>query len=431
LEVQLKHCPLVLVIATVIAAPYVSDAGAQGYLAPTFETLKPTIPELVGVWERPRPDYDAVGLKVGAFTWYPSVEVSEMHDDNVYATKTGTVSDWVSTVRPGVRVKSNWSVHAFEAYGMVEGVWYNELSSDDRTNAGAGFNGVIDITRDSRIRYFGSWLRGHEDRSVSSLFASSAVVGLLNKPVEYDALTGGVALDQRFNHVTVSVSGNYGRNTYQDSFAGSTRVDQSYRDQDTFGGRLRIGHDIGPSGQAYVEGGYERRDYKFGSFNSDSYRLVGGLAGNVTALIHGDVYVGYQQRDYDQRVISTVNDWTYGGALSWYASPLVTVALFGERSINETTFGAVGSFIQSRVGTRVDFEALRNVILTGRLGYEWDDYNQTNRADKVLSVGFTSTFLINRNLSLALDYQFTDRTSSFNSLDYSRNLAGGRIRVQY
>ena len=28
----------------------------QGYLAPSFEVLKPTVPELVGVWERPRPE---------------------------------------------------------------------------------------------------------------------------------------------------------------------------------------------------------------------------------------------------------------------------------------------------------------------------------------------------------------------------------------
>ena len=72
-----------------------------------------------------------------------------------------------------------------------------------------------------------------------------------------------------------------------------------------------------------------------------------------------------------------------------------------------------------------------NVILTGRLGYEWDDYNQTNRNDRVFAAGATSTFLINRNLSLALDYKFTERSSNFSALEYSRNIAGARVRLQY
>jgi hypothetical protein len=430
LKPELARWGLVLTVACTALTAAGGSAFSQGYLAPTFEVLKPTIPELVSVWDRPRPEYDAVGLKVGAFTWYPALESVIAYDDNIYSTKSGTIGDWVAKVRPELKVKSNWSVHAFEVYGMVEGVGYNDNTSEDRINAKLGFNGVVDVTRDSRIRYFGNWVREHEDRSTTGLFNALAV-GLLNEPVEYDVFTGGAAFDQRFNRMTVSVSGNYSNASYQDSMFGTVPVNQSYRDLDSYGARLRVGHDVGPSAQVYVEGGYERRDYKLSTFDSDSYRLVGGLSGNITPLIHGDVYVGYQQRDYDLTVVRSVDDWTYGGALTWFVSPLLTAGLYGERTINESTFGAVGSFIQSRIGTRIDYEAMRNVILTGRVGYEWDDYAAVKRNDEVVAAGVTSTFLINRNASLALDYRFTNRTSSFSELEYSRNVVGATLRLQY
>jgi hypothetical protein len=431
LKIESVWCGTAVLTAAVAVGLWGSPLAAQGYLAPTFETLKPTIPELVGVWERARPEYDAAGIKVGGFTWYPALEKTLSYDDNIYSTKSGTVGDWIAKVRPDIRVKSNWSVHAFEAYGMVEGIFYNDNSAEDRTNAKVGFNGIVDVTRDTRIRYFGNWVRDHEDRSVTGLF-NTVAVGLIDEPVQSDVFTGGLAVEQRFNHMTVSVSGNYSHANYENSSFNSVLIDQSYRNLDSYGTRLRVGHDLGPASQVYIEGGYDRRDFKLGSFDSDTYRLVGGLSGNVTALIHGDVFAGYQQRDYDQNVVRNVDDWTYGGALSWYVSPLMTVALFGERTINESTFGGVaGSFTQSRIGTRVDYEALRNVVLTGRVGYEWDDYNDTKRADEVVSAGATSTFLINRNLSLALDYKFTNRTSNFSDLEFSRNVVGATVRMQY
>lgn len=407
-----------------------SAQAQQGYLAPTFEVLKPTIPELVGVVERPRPEYDAAGVHIGTFTWYPALESVIAYDDNIYATRNGTVGEWLGKVRPELRVKSNWNVHAFEAYGMVEGIGYQDNSADNQVNARLNANGVIDVTRDSRIRYYGDYSHAHEDRSISGLF-NQLSIGLLREPVEFDNVSTGAAFDQKFNHTTVSVSGHYGHQVFQNNFNGSTPVDESFRNVDIYGTSLRLGQDIGPSAQAYVEGGYERHDYKLLSFNSDSYRLVGGFAGNISHLVVGDVFIGYQDRNYDQSVIHGVNDLTYGGALTWYVTPLMTAALFGQRTINESTFGAVGTFIQSQIGTRLDYEAMRNLILTGRFGFEWDDYNQVNRNDHVIAAGVTATYLLNRNAHVALDYRLTDRTSNLGGLNYVRDVVGATLRLQY
>jgi hypothetical protein len=409
---------------------YQAPQAQQGYFAPSIAIEKPTEAALVSVWDRRRPEYDAVGMRMGSFTVLPSVELSTAHDDNIYATKSQTVSDWVGKVRPEIRMKSNWNSHAFEAYGMVEGIWHDKTSDNDRTNANVGLRGSLDVNRDTRIRYFGDWTRDHEDRSVTGLFNSTAI-GLLDSPVQLDKVGGGIGIDQRLNHTTFSLTGSYNNISYQDSTSGGAKIDQSYRDVDTYSARLRIGYDVGHSAQAYVEGGYERRDFDLAAFSGDSQRVVVGLSGQVTRLISGDVYTGYEHRNYDTSAISSTDNWIYGGALTWYASNLVTVSTYGERGINESTFGQLGTFVQSRIGARVDYEAMRNVILTGRIGYEWDQYNQVNREDQVLAAGVTATYLLNRNASVALDYRFTDRTSNFSDLEYSRNVVGATLRLQY
>src|SRR6266699_1072721 len=47
------------------------------------------------VVERPRPEYDPLGIRFGSFFLYPRAELDEVYNDNVFATKTGTKSDFI------------------------------------------------------------------------------------------------------------------------------------------------------------------------------------------------------------------------------------------------------------------------------------------------------------------------------------------------
>jgi hypothetical protein len=60
----------------------------------------------VTVRDRPRPNYDALGLRAGSFLIFPKIEASEAHEDNVFAEETNEKSDWVTSVAPSVRVES-------------------------------------------------------------------------------------------------------------------------------------------------------------------------------------------------------------------------------------------------------------------------------------------------------------------------------------
>ena len=57
------------------------------------------------------------------------------------------------------------------------------------------------------------------------------------------------------------VEGTAARSLYENGISGSSVVDQSYRDNNVFGGRLRLGYETPLGLTPFVEGEVDRRQY--------------------------------------------------------------------------------------------------------------------------------------------------------------------------
>jgi hypothetical protein len=101
-------------------------------------------PQNVPVAERARPDYDARGLRGGAFMIRPRIDLGVETTDNVFATERGEVSDVLYTARPQVDVESQWSRHSLRASASADTVKYQDTSSEDRTNYALSADGRLD-----------------------------------------------------------------------------------------------------------------------------------------------------------------------------------------------------------------------------------------------------------------------------------------------
>ena len=55
--------------------------------------------------------YDPLGIRAGGFLIYPSLSVSEVYDDNVFAVDNNKDDDLITLIQPGVRAVSNFSRH--------------------------------------------------------------------------------------------------------------------------------------------------------------------------------------------------------------------------------------------------------------------------------------------------------------------------------
>lgn len=117
------------------------------------------------VQQRSRPDYEAPGVRAGAFLIYPRLEVSVARDDNIFASETNEVDDTIVRVRPEVVIESNWSQNFLSAYARGSFNQYDDNSDEDTEEYGVGTAGRIDVSRRSNVGFGADYARSFEPRT--------------------------------------------------------------------------------------------------------------------------------------------------------------------------------------------------------------------------------------------------------------------------
>ena len=139
----------------------------------------------------------------------------------------------------------------------------------------------------------------------------------------------------------------------------------------------------------------------------------------MTHVLVGEVFAGYSTRSYDDAAFAESGNLAFGAALKWFPSMLTTITIDGTRSVEDTSIANASGYISTRGELGIDHELLRNVILSGRLGYENSEYQEVARNDDTLRGSIAGRFLINNNLHFDAGWEFTNRDSSDLQFEYS------------
>jgi len=374
--------------------------------------------------------YDPLGIRAGAFRIFPSTNVSLTYDDNVFATKNDTDSDFVAVIGPSIEVQSDFSRHAvgFEVFSRV-GRYFQE-TKEDYWDYGIEGNGRLDITRDNNLQGSFGVARLHDARDDPE---DDATVAESVRPVRYMNYEADLAYNHLFNRVTFRVTGVFDRNDYRQ---GAGTANQNDRDRNIYTGLLRVGYNVSPRINTFVEGLYavQRRDVHRDSdgFERDSngWGARTGVDVNFTDLLFGEAFVGYRTEYFDDSEFDTESGVNYGVNLTWLPTLLTTVTLTGGSDFEPTTNEDASSNFQTTIGLRVDHELLRNVLIGAEGGYVRSDFENTNVTDNRFDVGADITYLINRHFSVGAAYGFTTRDSDDEEDEFDRNLFTVRVRAQ-
>lgn len=414
---------------TVTAIPVVlsmaTEASAQTLVRPKTPTQTVTT--------RPRPDYDALGVRVGAFTLFPSVNLSSSYNDNIYASNNNTKSDLLFTAAPRVNMVSNFSRHSLNFGAGAEIVRYVDRTDEDHENFNVSGGGSLQIASQTSMSGGLSFARTHEDRG-----EPTATGG--REPTELDTITARAGFSHQFNRVGFQVRGLMEDIDYQDdtNSLGAT-INNDDRDRKEYTLTTRVSYDIAPAYSAFVEGQYNSRQYDSSrddngfSRDSDGYRLNVGAAFDLTGVTFGEVFAGYMQQEYDDSRFSENSGLGYGAAVTWNATQLTTARLDVSRTIAETTTANASGTTNSRVALTVDHELLRNLLLNGNASYTHSDYEgNVSRTDKTYQAGLGLTYMMNRWIHLNGGYRYTmrDSTTPADADDYSRNVFRVGLRLQ-
>jgi hypothetical protein len=397
-------------------------------------------PERVSVAQRPHPDYDPIGARLGGFLIFPSVDLSETYDSNIFAAKAPEVGDFFTDVQPAINVVSNFSRHALGFNANGEFKRYITHSSENVDNASATAGGRLDLLRDIYLLGGLQFRHAHEDRADPNSNPAQLT------PTEYEVGGAGLGYVHERGRLAFRIDAAVNDYLYHNVPArGGGVVIESDRDRIELAAKPRVSYEIVPGYHAFVQVQGNARSYRLthdqNGFNKNSsgYEVDAGTALDLGGIITGEVYAGYLAQNYQDSRLKPATGVGFGGNLLWNVTQLTSIRFTLSRSVQETVVtGALGAAIVdasgdvvTAVGAALEHELRRNVLLTAGLSYTEDNFQGISRTDNSYEADAGGRYLINRNLSAGLDLSYRKRDSNQTVNNYSREIVTARLRAQF
>lgn len=411
-------------------------------------------PETQGVLQRPRPDYDPLGVPLGSFIVFPSAVLTENYDSNVFAIPSpGVKGDFFTDLAPSVAVDSNWNNNALNLLAGGDIKRYDTLVSENVSNANFSTGGRIDILRDVYLSGGMGYQLEHEDRA-----SPNSITGQKN-PTEYQVAGGGLSYVQQPGRLGFRIDGVANYFSYDNAqTATGTTIIETDRNRLEATIKPRLIYEVAQGYNAFVQLQANRRDYQsqFDQFGeartSHGYEADAGTALDLGGLITGEIYAGYLDQYYSTDHVPTaenvvapplnkpsVSGVGFGMNLLWNVTEIDSVRFTASRTVQETIVNnTVGTAVLdasadlvSLASVSVEHELRSNVILTAGVIYSHDDFEGIGKSADNYEADAGGRYLINRNLSAGLDFSYRNRSSNITGFDYSRELVMAKLRTQF
>ncbi|MGO8914891.1 MAG: outer membrane beta-barrel protein, partial [Stellaceae bacterium] len=255
--------------------------------------------ERQSVLQRARPDYDPLGAYVGSFLLYPSVDLSETYNSNVFVTPTDTKADLLTTISPVAQLRSNWNNDALNFIASGQMKRYATQVGENNTNALVGTDGRLDIERDVYFTGLLNYQLLHEDR------ASPNTVLNQKNPTEYQQASSDIGYVHESGRLGFRADGSVNYYTYNNNVTlTDTVIPETGRNRIEYSFGPRVSYEIIPGYQAFIQarGNYRQYMAEFDTSGLDAtsrgYAVDAGTAVHLGPTLNGEVFVGWFAQDY-------------------------------------------------------------------------------------------------------------------------------------
>ena len=419
-----------LLSAAFLLAPATAFAQSDSTL------IQPAIPpdydrgRNVSVQEKPRPDYDPLGIRAGGFIVYPRLEVGGGATDNVYLTSTGTVSDVFTAVSPSIRAESDWNRNQatlaaggrFRRYAgetlRNQNEWYvNGLGRLDLGNA-------ISVTGEAQAALTAEEpFSGEAESNIAAL--SSYRRNMLAARAEY-----------RVGRIRTIIAYDFNSFSFEPvTLTSGARVNQDNRDRDVHRVTGQVEYAFTPSLAVYSQIGYANTSYAHllapgvANRDSNSVRVIAGVSLDMSGFFRGIVGIGFTSRQYSSPLYKDVNGFSAEARLEYFPTELTTFTLGLSRVLQDSNLAATSAYFDNMAALKVDHELLRNLILTAGVQYHFQDYVDSRESSRIWRVEGGGRYLASRLLSFQLSLSYANRFRDSPSGNFSVNEARGLVSI--
>ena len=413
------HARLCLTAAVLaLLAGHAAAAGAGG--------LKPTIADDSGDDTASRPaaksaddtdPYAALGIKAGGFILYPSLTIGLGYTTNAAAAAGGVPSSFGS-VTPELLIQSNWDRNAasLDLKGTYQDFFSDSADNDPQASAEA--TGRLDLPHgwtsdlDAMVEYDRETLTDDDNPP--------------DGPSGVTSITSSADLTGDIGSAAVTITGTADRTTYENTTTGGVSVDQSDRNNDVFGARLRVGYDTNAALTPFVEGEVDRTvfdrqldDHGIARAGT-GYALRGGVSFDNDPVLSGEIALGARQQTFDDATLAAFSAFTVDGDLVWSPSRLTTVTFDASTTVDPGTDPSSSGSVVHDASLELAYDWRDNLTISGKGEVSREDYQGTGEVDDTYDLGVNAEWKLNRTLSLNAGYTHewlvsTDATSNYQS----------------
>src|SRR6266478_6344230 len=276
--------------------------GWAGWSTPSFgqvasPVISPAVPSEAP--DNVPPTTQELGIPLGSFRLYPTLDVRAGYDTNVFASSAGQqTGSAYEAIRPSLDVRSDWNNHMLNFGGFGAFGFYNNATSQNYQNFGFNTDGRLDIYRDWNVTASAAFT------GTTELLGTPDVAQSVSPSVVY-AVPINVGMFQRFSRLFYQVNAGYTALRYSDfSQLNTNALSSGSRDRNEFTESLRAGYELREGFDVWLQGGLNHRSYlqqiniAGQQRDSNGWSAVAGSTLELSGVSKLEGFVGYTQQNY-------------------------------------------------------------------------------------------------------------------------------------
>jgi len=393
----------------VFAAPAIAQ---QNYVRGVYESGQDNTSPDLSLDDRLQQRQLPVGAPIGPFLVYPSVQLDESLNDNIFATPSGGIADAISTVTAATSVNYAKGSNTLETGGWVLGQVYATHSSED--NWQGDLHSTFTSTIHDDLQFVA---KSQLQRLVDPRSDPSGVQGLTPTTYEVYRANGGMVIGHA-DHNLVNLSIGANKISY-DPLQGSTGpIVTGDRDNTEIYGDASFRHTFSPRRSAYLKVRPNTRNYnqtfdQAGFQRSSSgVRVDTGVDWDIDSVVLVKLETGIQHQAYDDARFGTVNEPDGRINVSWWPSRRTNVSLNAVHEYYEGFFTPSPGAVRNKVTAQVEHELRRRWIAGASFSFERDDLRDEPTHYTTEIAQLSLKYLFADGFSAGVSYLFTNQTNS-------------------
>jgi hypothetical protein len=381
----------------------------------------------VSVRDRPRPEFQSEGIRIGNFILRPEVGYSLGWIRDGGGAANGSSQDLRHNITTSVELRSDWQRHFLDIAVQGNGIASQENSALRYLDGQVRVTGRIDIDHGTSL--FGAlrWQMRHEE-NVDEERPKGAL-----QPTPFTVLQTEAGLQRTQGRIDWAVGGRYERTEYSGYTANDgTFVDQSFRSNSLIEPFARLGYRLSPGYRVFSELALDAKDNPgdgIVSRSSRGYRATGGVELEVTSLVKVTASLGYQTENFYQASLVDIAALVWSARVAWNVTPLMTISLAALRDVQTTSFGEASGRVDTSFSVKADYELLRNLIVSAEGRISLPDYIGINRQDEIFIGRIGAEYLMSKHWLLTVTAEHQQLTSTV--ADQGRTLDRVGVGVKY